>query len=356
MDSTSLPLPKDLRWRRLISVGIFLGLLYVFRALAPVLICFVIFERAFGWAADQISGRLRVKRKEAIAALLTFLIAALVMVGFLAVRRVIPLVASLRTDGRQQVEAILESSVVATVRKVVDIDVHTLTDGAKGYAMTAIGYLSATAYFALFVFVGFVLAVIYLFQREEIEEWEGGVPAGSVLGTLSRWLSYVADSIAITVRLQLIVALVNAVVTLPLLIVLGLPHVGMLFLLVLVAGLIPVVGGFLSGVVLCLVAYDAKGLWAVFVFLAVAFVLGKIESYYLSPRLTAEHVKLPSFVLVLSLLFFETAFGFYGLFLSFPALYVASRIANEWREQDAAAQAASVRPPSPAPSSGSTPG
>jgi predicted PurR-regulated permease PerM len=33
-------------------------------------------------------------------------------------------------------------------------------------------------------------------------------------------------------------------------------------------------------------------------------------------------------------LMFETIFGFYGIFLSFPALYVASKIANEWREED----------------------
>ena len=108
----------------------------------------------------------------------------------------------------------------------------------------------------------------------------------------------------------------------------------LLFLLVLLGGMIPVVGGVMSGVVLCLVAYDAKGFVGVGVFLGVTFVLSKVESYYLSPRLTAQHVKLPGLALVISLLMFETIFGFYGLFLSFPALYVASRIANEWKEED----------------------
>ena len=95
------------------------------------------------------------------------------------------------------------------------------------------------------------------------------------------------------------------------------------------------------------------------IFLGVTFLLGKIESYYLSPRLTAQHVKLPGIVLVVSLLLFETLFGFYGLFLSFPALYVASRIANEWKLADAgepvvvaavavAAPASASVPPAPA--------
>jgi len=125
------------------------------------------------------------------------------------------------------------------------------------------------------------------------------------------------------------------VVTLPILIGLGLPKVPLLFTMVLVCGLLPVVGNVISGVVLCIVAYDAKGMLGVGIFLGVTFLLGKIESYYLSPRLTAQHVKLPGIVLVVSLLLFETVFGFWGLFLSFPALYVASRIANEWRDEEA---------------------
>jgi putative permease len=113
-------------------------------------------------------------------------------------------------------------------------------------------------------------------------------------------------------------------------VLLGLPNVPLLCLLVLLGGMIPVVGGALSGLVLCLVAYDAQGVMGVAVFLGVTFVLGKVESYYLSPRLTAAHVKLPGLILVVSLLMFETIFGFWGLFLSFPALYIAHRINHEF--------------------------
>jgi predicted PurR-regulated permease PerM len=68
--------------------------------------------------------------------------------------------------------------------------------------------------------------------------------------------------------------------------------------------------------------------------LGVTFVLHKIESYYLTPRLAAQHVKLPGLILVVSLLVFEQVFGFVGLFLSFPALYVATRIHGEWKSED----------------------
>jgi predicted PurR-regulated permease PerM len=108
-------------------------------------------------------------------------------------------------------------------------------------------------------------------------------------------------------------------------------------MLILVSGLLPVVGNFLAGAVLCFVAYETRGLWAVGVMLGVTFVLHKIESYYLTPRLAAQHVKLPGLILVLSLLVFEETFGFVGLFLSFPTLYIATRIHREWTTEDKSA-------------------
>ncbi len=352
MESNAVPLPKDIRWKRLLGVSLFLAMLYVFRSLAPVLICFVVFERSLGFLADQLHARTQIKRAHALGAVLLSFFAVVGVGIFVGVKRIISFVELAKTDGGRWVESVMQSKIVVQVKERLGADSHTITSGAKDYALQVFGYLTGTAYVALFLFVGFILAVMYLFERDEIEDWMDGIQPKSVVGTLSRWLTYVADAIAITVRLQVIVACVNAIITLPLLILLGLPNVPLLFLLVLVGGMIPVVGGAFAGLVLTVVAYDAKGLVGVGVFLGVTFVLGKVESYYLSPRLTAQHVKMPGLVLVVSLLMFETVFGFWGLFLSFPALYVAGRIAFEWKEEEAELSrrggSLSVPPPSSA--------
>jgi predicted PurR-regulated permease PerM len=339
----------------MIAVALFLGCLFFFRSLAPVLIIFVIFERGLGYAADQLTKHTKVNRKGAIAGLLLLLGAGVGAVVWLGVTKIIEFVELARTDGARWVESLTQSTLIQKLRDRLGIDSHVLTEHAKSYALQAFHYLTATAYVALFVFVGFILAVMYLFERDEIDEWMSGIAPRTIVGTMSRWLGYVADAIAITVRLQIVVAIFNAVFTLPLLLLLGLPNVPLLFLLVLVSGMVPVVGGAFSGLVLCLVAYDAKGVVGVGVFLGVTFILGKVESYYLSPRLTAQHVKLPGLVLVVALLMFETIFGFYGLFLSFPALYVASRISWEWREEEAAINARGGTLSMPPPSSRSVP-
>jgi putative permease len=348
-----LPIPTDVRWRRLLAVALFLTLLYVFRKLAPVLICFVIFARALGWASDRLFERTRLNRKGAIAGILVLFTGGVGVATVFGIQRGIDFVNMLRTDGGTYVESLTKSGVFSTLRDRLGWDTSAITENAKEVGLKALGYLTEGAYVALFLFVGFILAIIYLFEREDIDEWLHHVDPKSIQGVMTRWLGYVADAIAITVRLQVVVAVVDALLTLPVMIALGLPKIGLLFVLVLVSAMIPVVGGILSGLVLCVVSYDAHGFVGVGVFLVVALVLGKIESYYLAPRLTASHVKLPALVLVVSLLMFEQVFGFWGIFLSFPALYVASKVAAEWKKEDkehteiAIAQRTQSVPPSP---------
>ena len=329
-----LPIPKDIRWRRLLSIALFLGLLYAFRGLTPVLVIFVVFARLFGWASDQLYERTHLKRSHSIAGILALFLGGVGVGVFFFVKRAIDFVNMVRTQGSSYVASLTESSVFVELKEKTGWDTSEITGKVADVGKTAVGYLTEGAYVALFLFIGFVVAIIYLFEREEMDGWLQHVDAKSIQGVMVRWLGYVSNAIAITVRLQVVVAVFDAVVTLPVMIALGLPKVGLLFVMVLCCAMIPVVGGFLSGIVLCIVAYDTKGFAGVAIFLAMAFILGKVESYYLAPRLTASHVKLPALVLVVSLLMFESVFGFWGLFMSFPALYVASRIAAEWKTED----------------------
>jgi predicted PurR-regulated permease PerM len=136
------------------------------------------------------------------------------------------------------------------------------------------------------------------------------------------------------VQVQLVVALCNAVLTLPVLLLIGVPKIPALLVLIFVSGLIPVVGNLISGAVLVVMAFQVKGWLGVGLFVGLTFVLHKIESYYLNPRLTARHVALPGFVLILSLIAWEHLLGFAGLFVSFPFLYLAGKIRSEFVAED----------------------
>ena len=347
MQSNYLPLPSDIKWRRLTAIVLFGGLLYGLRDLAPVFICFTILVRALTLVADFIHDRTGMERRGGVACILLTLVSALGVSLFLGVRAAIPLVHEVRSEGREYAEHLLEHPVVDRLRHLAGGEANGggAAETIKAHALQALHYATAFAHLALYLLIGFILSVIYLFERDEIDHWLATLNTDSVSGTMARWFGYVGDAVAITVKMQAVTAMVNAVITFPVLVALQLPHKSLLFLLILVSGLLPVVGNFLAGTVLCLVAYEARGAWAVGVMLGVTFVLHKIESYYLTPRLAAQHVKLPGLVLVFSLLVFEETFGFIGLFLSFPTLYIATRIHREWTTEDAA----TARVPRPAP-------
>jgi predicted PurR-regulated permease PerM len=182
--------------------------------------------------------------------------------------------------------------------------------------------------------IGLVLAIVYYFDQDRVHAFRDSLDPTSLAGTLVRWFEHVSEAVSLTVQLQLIVAAANAALTLPVLLVLRVPHVAPLMLLIFVSGLIPVVGNLVAGVVLSLVAYQTKGMMGVGLFIGLTFVLHKLESYYLNPRLTSRHVKLPSFVLVVSLLAWEHLLGIAGLFVSFPFLFVAGKIMTEFRAED----------------------
>ncbi|MDB4944193.1 MAG: hypothetical protein JWP97_3727 [Labilithrix sp.] len=320
--------------RRFMAVATFVALLYLFRHLAILLVFFVTFERALGWGSRRLARRSGIPPKRAV--LLLVAAAALAVGGgtWLGVGKTIRAVGLVQDSFPDRLAELRENPLVEKLQEQIG-GTEKLVDGIRHYSGDAISAASAIGHFFVYVLIGFILALVFTLEHEEIEVWWQGIDRRSLAGTVGRWMKHVADSTIVTVQLQLVVAAFNTVTTLPVLLVLGVPHVGPLMLLVFTSALVPVIGNVVSGAVLALLAYQAKGWLGVGIFVALTFVLHKIESYYLSPRLTARHVKMPGFVLIVSLLLCEHLFGFKGLFLSFPILFVAGRVRGEWLEEDA---------------------
>ncbi len=322
----------DRNLRRLFVLGVFVGLLAFFRHLGLLLVFFVIFERALGAGAALMHARLRVPQRAGVLLQVLLglgLLAGLVVFGVL---RVIPAVPALRADVEGQFHHLEAWLAARGFEHVVSEQARELLGRAQHYAGSVVSFMGAVGKGFIHVVLGLILAVVFLLERPDLERWRETLRDDSPPRILIRYFSYVCDAIAITVKLQVIVAFVNTVITLPVLLALRLPGVPALMAFLFVMGLIPVVGGVVSGAVMGAIAYTHRGAVGVGVFFVSTFLLHKIESYYLSPRLTAQHVKLPGFVIIASLVLFEHAFGIVGLFLSFPALYVAAKIREGWRD------------------------
>jgi predicted PurR-regulated permease PerM len=320
--------------RRFVAIAAFVATLYLFRQLALLLVFFVTFERLLGWGARTLAARTGLGRKKSLLAIVLAIVSLFGGGAWLGIGKTIRTVASVQESFPERLADLRDNPLLVKLQEQIG-GTEKILDGVKHYAGDALSAASAIGHFFVYVLIGFILALVFVLEEEELAAFWERVEARSLGGTLGRWLGHVADATIVTVQLQLVVAVFNTVTTLPVLLALGVQHVGPLMVLIFVSALVPVIGNIVSGAVLCLLAYQAKGWLGVGIFVALTFILHKIESYYLSPRLTARHVKIPGFLLIVSLLACEHLFGFKGLFLSFPILFVAGRIRSEFLEEDA---------------------
>ncbi len=325
--------------RRFLAIAAFVGVLYVFRHLALLLVFFVTFERALGAGSRLIEKRTRLSPKKSVLLLVLMAVALFGLGTWLGVGKTIRTVAAVQDTFPERLEELKNNPLIEKLQEQVG-GTEKIVEGIKHRAGDALSAASAIGHFFIYVLIGFILALVYTLERHELEHWWERVDARSLGGTIVRWFGHVADSTIVTVQLQFVVAAFNTLTTLPVLLVLGVQHIGPLMILIFVSALVPVIGNIVAGTVLALMAYQAKGWLGVGIFVALTFILHKVESYYLSPRLTARHVKIPGFLLIVSLLLCEHLFGFTGLFLSFPILFVAGRIRGEFLEEDAVTSAA----------------
>ncbi len=320
--------------RRALALSLFALLLFTFRHLGLLLVFFVTFERALFFSAGALSRRFKVGR---LPSLLVVLALAGVVLGLSALFSAGGLQAA-ALDARQSLpERVAQVRshpwFVALQEHLPDTD--ELAKSAEHYAADVAKSAAALGRALLQALIGLVLAIVFFLDEARIKAFRQTLLPTSLVGTLARWGEHVAEAVSLTVQLQLIVAGVNAVLTLPVLLLIGVPKPGTLMVLIFVSGLIPVVGNLISGAVLVVLAYQVKGWLGVGLFVVLTFLLHKVESYYLNPRLTARHVALPGFVLILSLIACEHLFGFVGLFLSFPLLFVGGKLVAEFRAEDA---------------------
>lgn len=335
--------------RRSLALLIFLALVYAFRQLAIVLVFFVAFERALFFSAGLLSRRFGWGRLTAFLVVLSVMLTGLGLVGFFSAGAIKRVAIELRDQLPQRIAMLREHPWYLALEEYLP-DSEDLAKSAERYAADVAKSAATVGRIFVSAVVGLILAVVFFIDQERIEAYRNTLNPRSLFGTLVRWAEHLAESVSLTVQLQLVVAAVNAVLTLPILLLLGMPSIPWLLVLIFVTGLIPVVGNMISGWILIFISYQVKGWLGVVLFVVLTFILHKVESYYLNPRLTARHVQLPSFVLILSLIAWEHLLGFAGLFVSFPVLFLAGKIRSEFAEEDATVLNLAPEPAPEAPS------
>jgi predicted PurR-regulated permease PerM len=294
----------------------------------------------------------------ALAAATVVLAGIVVLAGLIAlisasVSGSIPQIATSASNGIQAIQQWLsgpplnlaQSQLDAAVQSVADqlqLGVSTITTGV----LTGVGGVASGVLAALLTLV---LAFLFVKDGPRFLPWLLSV-AGDGAGThLAEVLRRIWTTVGDFIRVQAIVALVDAALIGLGLVILGVPRAIPRAVLTFLGGFIPIVGALVAGTLSVLVALVSNGFTTALIVLAVILFVQQVEGNVLQPILQGRSLRLHAAVVLLAVTAGSTLYGIAGAFLSVPVTAAAAVVVRYLGERIDArapgAQSARVDPP-----------
>lgn len=118
---------------------------------------------------------------------------------------------------------------------------------------------------------------------------------------------------------QVIISLINVLITAIAISFFHLPHQISLLCLVFFFGLLPVVGNLISNTILTITALVSAGIIPAFLCLGLLIGIHKFE-YFLNSKIVGSIIQFPMFITLISLLLGEALLGFWGIIIAMPLI------------------------------------
>ncbi|MCM3765817.1 AI-2E family transporter [Neobacillus niacini] len=182
-------------------------------------------------------------------------------------------------------------------------------------------YATDISKISLQVLLGLLLSLFFLLEKPRLIEFTRKFRTSKVASIYVE-IEFFAQKFVRTfgkvIEAQIIIAVVNCVLTTLALWLMDFPQLGGLSIMIFVLGLIPVAGVIISLIPLTIIAYSIGGFIKVlYVGIAIA-IIHAIEAYILNPNLMSSKTNLPVFYTFIVLIFSEHFFGVWGLIIGIP--------------------------------------
>ncbi|MHC4444750.1 MAG: AI-2E family transporter [Planctomycetota bacterium] len=196
---------------------------------------------------------------------------------------------------------------------------------ADVFVQFAGGLVGGMLQFALAVLLSFLIVLDFEAIARELKEWRQ-----STVGKFFHEAAFsVVEFSAVVGRAfqcQILVALLNAAITCLGLIILGIEPLFLLTTIVLLLGLIPVLGVFISSIPIILIAFNSQGLNLALLALGMIVIVHLLEAYIFNPRIYAAHFHLNPVIVLIILLIAHELFGIWGMLLGIPVTHYVLNI------------------------------
>ena len=183
---------------------------------------------------------------------------------------------------------------------------------ARGIVFTIIG---STYQFVLIL----MLTAFIVIDRRRISEFFATLPPPNRRAQYESLMGYIDRGLAGVIRGQLLICLVNGVLTGVGLHFLGVPYATLLAFVAGVFSLIPVFGTIASSIPIVLVALATKGMTAGIFALGWITIVHLLEANVFNPIIMGSSAEMHPVIIIFALLAGESAFGVWGALLAVPA-------------------------------------
>nr|WP_045518050.1 AI-2E family transporter [Neobacillus niacini] len=184
-----------------------------------------------------------------------------------------------------------------------------------------ITYFTDISTFSLQILIALLMSLFFLLEKPRLIEFTKKFKTSkiaSIYAEIEFFSLKFVGTFGKVIEAQLIIAVVNCILTTIALWIFGFPQLGGLSIMILFLGLIPVAGVIISLIPLVIIGYSIGGIMTVlYVFIAI-MIIHAIEAYILNPNLMSSKTNLPVFYTFLVLIFSEHFFGVWGLIIGIP--------------------------------------
>lgn len=184
-----------------------------------------------------------------------------------------------------------------------------------------ITYFTDISTFGLQILIALLMSLFYLLEKPRLVEFTKKFKTSkvaSIYAEIEFFSLKFVSTFGKVIEAQIIIAIVNCILTTIALWIFGFPQLGGLSIMILFLGLIPVAGVIISLIPLVIIGYSIGGIMTVlYVFIAI-MIIHAIEAYILNPNLMSSKTNLPVFYTFLVLIFSEHFFGVWGLIIGIP--------------------------------------
>lgn len=220
--------------------------------------------------------------------------------------------------GMEAFEDFRQSDAYATI--VGRIDTALATTSQRVAAEVTV-FANDAIFFVFHFILSMILSFVLIWDLPKTKEKLGRFSEGrtaEIYREITPSLSAFGVMLGRAFEAQSVVAIVNAVLSTVVFLLLGLPSIALLAMIVFVCSYIPILGMILSTLPAAFLALKVGGVTHVLWLVAAIVIIHAIEAYMLNPLVYGRHLRLHPVAVLLILVVAEHLFGVWGLLLGVP--------------------------------------